>query len=272
VCWRRLSPQRLRTQVGRVAFKRRATPLEGNHVFVLPSCIVSFHLPSPRMGDARNPSILSSERRNFEEVGTFQPPFGFKDFIRQPGCIPSPVVTQDGDLQFDGGEKRTGLRPPPRPQLQGSSSSSLGRRVRRVGGLPPCGLVTLFFPRRLGEKGIFQLHGGLPQPRRGRWPAVAQPGCSIPSSVRTMVAPRTGWPRPGLPRADSRVSGSPSTSCAARTTLMFWVAPARARTCRCALRHPAPAGAVLRWWQPEKASLPTRLPTPPALPNLRLPA
>jgi hypothetical protein len=27
----------------------------------------------------------------------------------QPGRIPSPAVTQDGDLQFDGGEKRAGL-------------------------------------------------------------------------------------------------------------------------------------------------------------------
>jgi hypothetical protein len=67
--------------VGRVAFKRRVTPLEGNHVFVLPSCIASFHLPSPRMGSARGSSALSSlEERNFAEVGTFQPSFGFKDF------------------------------------------------------------------------------------------------------------------------------------------------------------------------------------------------
>jgi hypothetical protein len=66
--------------VGRVAFKRRATPLEGNHVFALPSCIASFHLSSPQMGDALNPSALSSEERNFVEVGTFQPSFGFKDF------------------------------------------------------------------------------------------------------------------------------------------------------------------------------------------------
>jgi hypothetical protein len=49
-------------------------------------------------------------------------------FIRQPGCIPSPMVTQDGDYQFNGGEKQAGLRPLPRPQLQGSSSSLLGRR------------------------------------------------------------------------------------------------------------------------------------------------
>jgi hypothetical protein len=81
-CWRRLNPQRLRAQVGRVAFKRGATPLEGNRVFALPSCIAPFHLPSPRMGDARNPSVLSSEERNFAEVGTFQPSFGFKDFHR----------------------------------------------------------------------------------------------------------------------------------------------------------------------------------------------
>jgi hypothetical protein len=58
-------------------------------------------------------------------------------FIRQSGCIPSPMVTQDGDHQFDGGEKQAGLRPLPRPQLQGSSSSLLGRRARRAGALRP---------------------------------------------------------------------------------------------------------------------------------------
>jgi hypothetical protein len=67
--------------VGRVAFKRRVTPLDGNHVFALSSCITFFHLPSPRMGSARVAFVLSSlEERNFAEVGTFQPSFGFKDF------------------------------------------------------------------------------------------------------------------------------------------------------------------------------------------------
>jgi hypothetical protein len=66
--------------VGRVAFKRRVTPLKGNHVFALPSCIVSFHLLSPRMGGTRSSSALSLEERNSTEVGTFQPSFGFKDF------------------------------------------------------------------------------------------------------------------------------------------------------------------------------------------------
>jgi hypothetical protein len=67
--------------VGRAAFKRRVTPLDGNHVFILSSCTAPFHLPSPRMGSARVAFVLSSlEERNFAEVGTFQPSFGFKDF------------------------------------------------------------------------------------------------------------------------------------------------------------------------------------------------
>jgi hypothetical protein len=67
--------------VGRVAFKRRATSLDGNHVLVLSSCIASFHLPSPQMGSARVAFVLSSlEECNFAEVGTFQPSLGFKDF------------------------------------------------------------------------------------------------------------------------------------------------------------------------------------------------
>jgi hypothetical protein len=46
-CWRRLSPRWLGTQVGRVAFKRRVTPLKGDHVFVLPyaSCLSTFRAP-----------------------------------------------------------------------------------------------------------------------------------------------------------------------------------------------------------------------------------
>jgi hypothetical protein len=77
--------------VGRVAFKRRVTPLKGNHVFALPLCIVSFHLPSPRMGNTRSSSALSSlEEHNFAEVGTFQPSFDFKDFHQT--ARPHPLV------------------------------------------------------------------------------------------------------------------------------------------------------------------------------------
>jgi hypothetical protein len=67
--------------VGRVAFKMRVTPLDGNHVFALSSCVASFHLPSPRMGSACVALVLLSlEEHNFAEVGTFQPSLGFKDF------------------------------------------------------------------------------------------------------------------------------------------------------------------------------------------------
>jgi hypothetical protein len=89
VCWRRLSPRRLGAQVGRVAFKRRVTPFGRRPCLRAPLCIVSFHLPSPRIGDTRRLSASSLEERNSVGVGTFQPSFGFcpslslKDFHHQ---------------------------------------------------------------------------------------------------------------------------------------------------------------------------------------------
>jgi hypothetical protein len=84
---------------------------------------------------------------------------------------------------------------------------------------------------------------------------------------------RQRWP--------AALGGSHNTSYAARVVLVFWdgpilvfVARTGVRTCRCALGRPAPAGAVLvgrwtpppvlRWWQLEKASPPTRPSAPPA--------
>jgi hypothetical protein len=128
-CWRRLSSRRLRTQVGRLAFKRRVTPLDGNHVFALRVSRPST-FQAPGWGALAS---LSSCCRWRNATSRKLVPFSHRSasriFIRQPGCIPSPVVTQDGDHQFDGGEKRAGLRPLPRPQLQGSSSSLLRRRA-----------------------------------------------------------------------------------------------------------------------------------------------
>jgi hypothetical protein len=73
--------------------------------------------PCCRWGNATSRKLVPFSHRSASRI-----------FIRQPGCIPSPMVTQDGDHQFDGGEKQDGLRPLPRPQLQGFSSSLLGRR------------------------------------------------------------------------------------------------------------------------------------------------
>jgi hypothetical protein len=188
------------------------------------------------------PVLLSSCHRWRNATSRKLVPFGHRSasriFIRQPGCIPSPVVTQDGDHQFDGGEKQTGLRPVPRPQLQGSSSSWLGRRARRAGALPPA---------RVGGPPLLPASGGgnhppalrrrRPRAMLGKQTVAAQPGCNILSSV------------------------------------LVFVARTRVRTCRCALGRPTLAGAVLvdrwtlssvlRWWQLEKASPPTR---PSALP------
>jgi hypothetical protein len=128
--------------------------LDGNHVFALFSCIAPFHLPSPQMGSARVAFVLSSlEERNFTEVGTFQPSLGFKDFHQAARLHPLAGVTQDGDHQFDGGEKRAGLQPPPLPQLQGCSSSVLGRGVRRVGVHLRAGSGPLL-PSLIGGKGV----------------------------------------------------------------------------------------------------------------------
>jgi hypothetical protein len=74
------------------------------------------------MGSARAVFVsLWKEEHDLVEIGTFQPSFGFKDF-RRAARLPSLTNGQFG------GEKQAELWPPPRPQLQGSSSSLLRRR------------------------------------------------------------------------------------------------------------------------------------------------
>ena len=102
-------------------------------------------------------ALLSSCRRRRNTTSQKLVPFNHRSasriFIRQPGRIPSPVVTQDGDHQFQGGEKQAGLRPMPLPQLQGCSSSVLGRGVRRVGACLCAGSGPLL-PSVIGGKGV----------------------------------------------------------------------------------------------------------------------
>jgi hypothetical protein len=88
----------LGAQVGRAAFKRRATPFGRRPCLLAPLCIASFHLPSPRMGDTRRlfgrrpcllvplciasfhlPSLLTDQR--FEGW----PPKGFNSRLRSRG-------------------------------------------------------------------------------------------------------------------------------------------------------------------------------------------
>jgi hypothetical protein len=102
-------------------------------------------------------AVLPSCRRWRNATSRKLVPFSHRSassiFIRQPDYISSPVITQDGDHQFDGGEKRVGLRPLPLPQLQGCSSSVLGRGVRRVGACLRAGSGPLL-PSVIGGKGV----------------------------------------------------------------------------------------------------------------------
>jgi hypothetical protein len=87
-------------------------------------CLQSFHLVVG--GNATPWELVPFSHRSASRI-----------FITQPGCTPPLVVTQDGDLQPLDGERQAGLRSWSRPQLQGCSSSLLGRRARRAGALPP---------------------------------------------------------------------------------------------------------------------------------------
>jgi hypothetical protein len=212
---------------------------EGNHVFFLPyaSCLsifqapgwgVSAIFPPPRWRDATPWELVPFSHRSASRI-----------FITQSGRFPPLAVTQDGDLQLDGGGKRAGLWPLPLPRPQGFSSSRPRWRMRGVGGLPPRGSAALFFPQRLGENGILQFRGDFLQPCRDGWAAITRLGRSTTPSVRTTVALRP-----------------------ARAAPTFWAVLTRAKTCRRASRRR----------QPEMASLSMRLPIPPVALGLRLPA
>jgi hypothetical protein len=110
---------------------------EGDHIFSLPYASRLSTFQAPGWGI---PAVFSPHRwRNATpwELVPFSHRSASRIFILQPGCIPPPAVTQDGDLHLDGGGKRAGLRPLPLPQPQGFSSPGLGRGVCRV-GVGPC--------------------------------------------------------------------------------------------------------------------------------------
>jgi hypothetical protein len=121
------------TRVGRAAFRKGSIP----QAVAMPSHSPHASRPStfraPGWGVPALPSSCCWRSAISRRLAPFSHRSASRIFIRHPGCIPSPMVTQDGDHQFDGGEKQAGLRPLPRPQFQGSSSSLLRRRARRAG-------------------------------------------------------------------------------------------------------------------------------------------
>jgi hypothetical protein len=193
-------------------------------------------------------------------------------FIMQPGCIPPPMVIQKDDHQLRGAEGRAGPWPPPYPQLQGCSSSVLGRRVHRVEARLRVGSGPLL-PSVIGGEGrspsvaLSAAACLVPRPERlrccfrchllslGQSVAARPPhGCrsrrARAGHVQVLLTPLAA-PGGRTTRRTPRGRYSCSGTALARTGV---------RTCRCALGWPSfadavlvgrwPLSSVLRWWSP----------------------
>jgi hypothetical protein len=123
-------------------------------------------------------------------LALFSHPSASRIFIMQLGCSTPPAVTQDDDRQPYGGEERAGSWPLHCPQLQGCSSSVLGRRASRVGALPFAWAGDPLLPPAFGGKGVYQPYEG------GELPPADRSGCGCPSTARATVAPCAGRPCP----------------------------------------------------------------------------
>jgi hypothetical protein len=224
--------------VGRVAFKKVLTPWVVATPSHSPYALRPSTFRAPGWGA---PALLLScccwRSATLRRLAPFSHCSASRIFIRQPSCIPSPMVTQEGDHRFDGGRSKPGfiLCPPSASRIFIILAGEGGELSR---SLPSRGLASPFFLRHLGWKPssssaeeASSSHAG------GRRTAAARPWCNIPSSVRATVAGRTG--------------GSHNTSYAARAVLVFWdgpvlvfVARTGVRTYRCALGRPTLAGQV----------------------------
>jgi hypothetical protein len=239
--------------VGRAAFKKGSTP----RAVAMPSHSPHASCPSTfRAPGWGAPVLPSSCCRWRSTTSRGLAPFSHRStsriFIMQPGCIPSPMVIQDDDHQFDGGEKQAGLRPLPRPQLQGSSSSPCcgGGRAEPEFYLPH-GLAGRLFLQHSGERALTDLVEGAnfdnarPVGRKRRqlqcaW--LAGSAGSVAASDAASCRLIRAWPsvlRTGG-RCAMRTGGPSKTSHAARAAFVFLdclvLTPARrlrAEVCAC---------------------------------------
>jgi hypothetical protein len=195
----------------------------------------------------------------------------------QPGRNLRPVVIHKDDYQPCGGEKRARLRPPPCPQIQGCSSSALGRRASRVGVPPSAWAGGPLLPPAFGGEGRSpalrrrRSSGTQDRPTAGAagrrvpgspaWMVSAPPptlppavwlGRGCPSTARATVVPCAGLPHPRLLPRRRPHRGRYKTSYAAGAVAAFLdglvLTPAvrtRARTSSCVLRQPPPTGAEM---------------------------
>jgi hypothetical protein len=118
----------------------------------------------------------------------------------QPGCNLPPVVIYKDDHQPRGGEKRVGLRPPPCPQLQGCSSSSLEWKASRDGVLPSAWAGDPLLPPAFGGEGCSPaLRRRRTSATRGR-PAAGAVSCRVSGSLAWMALAPPPVPPPPAKR------------------------------------------------------------------------
>jgi hypothetical protein len=130
----RLCPCRLGMRVGKVAFKKGSIPQAVDMPPHSPHALRPSAFQAPGWGAPALPSSCCCWRSATPRgLALFRHRSTSRIFIMQPGCSPSLMVIRRDDHQPCGGEKQAGLRPLPRPQLQGRSSSGLGRKAHRVG-------------------------------------------------------------------------------------------------------------------------------------------
>jgi hypothetical protein len=121
-------------RVGRAALKKGSIPLAVDMPPHSPHALRPSTFRAPGWGAPMLPSSCCCWRSATPwGLALFGHRSASRIFITQPGCSPPPAVTQDDDRRPRGGEKKAGLRPLPCPQLQGCSSSGLGRGAHRVG-------------------------------------------------------------------------------------------------------------------------------------------
>jgi hypothetical protein len=121
-------------RVGRAAFKKGSIPRAVDMPSHSPHALCPSTFRAPRWGAPVLPSSCCRWRSATPQgLALFRHRSASSIFITQPDCSPSPTVIHRDDHQPHGGEKQAGLQPLPRPQLQGCSSSGLGRGARRVG-------------------------------------------------------------------------------------------------------------------------------------------
>jgi hypothetical protein len=265
--------------VGRVAFKRRTTPLDGNHVFALPSCIASFHLPSPRMGSTR---VALSCCRWRNATSWKLVPFSHCSASGSPAASPrrwSPKTVTTSSMV---GRSEPGCGLCPALSFKDLHHPCWGGGRAEPELYLPHGFVGHPLLQHSGERVLTGLAEGADSDNAGLV------GRERRQLQRVGLAGSTGSGlAPGAPfrrtrgRRAARTRGPPKTSRAARAAFVFLGYPAFApvrrllRGGRCSPVREDPSGdlpvgiwlpsSTLRWWRLKKSSLPTRSPPPSAL-------